>query len=57
MKKILTTSQRFQQKTSEKPESMVGAYRAESTHHWTAASGKTAKIPPLFNRATSWFNS
>ena len=29
-------------------ESLVGAYRAESTHQWTAGSGITTKIPPLF---------
>ena len=41
--------------TIEKAESMVGAYRAQSTEQWTAASGITSKIPPLFNRPTSWF--
>ena len=29
-------------------ESLVGAYRAESTDQWTAGSGITTKIPPLF---------
>ena len=37
-------------------ESMVGAYRAESTDQWRAASGITTKIPPLlFNGSTSSF--
>ena len=37
-------------------ESMVGAYRAESTDQWTAGSGITTKIPPLFfDGLTSWF--
>ena len=36
-------------------ESMVGAYRAESTDQWTAASGITTKVPPLFDGSTSWF--
>ena len=36
-------------------ESMVGAYRAESTEQWTAASGITTKMPPLFGGPTSWF--
>ena len=34
-------------------ESMVGSYPAESTDQWTAASGITTKIPPLFDRSTS----
>ena len=38
-------------------ESMVGAYRAESTDQWTAASGITTKIPPLFDGSTSWFKN
>ena len=29
-------------------ESLVGAYRAESTDQWTAGSGITTKIPPLW---------
>ena len=33
---------------SEKAESLVGAYRAESTDQWTAASGISTKSPPLF---------
>ena len=36
-------------------ESLVGAYRAESTDQWTLGSGITAKIPPLFDGPTSWF--
>ena len=40
--------------TSMKAESVVGACRAESTDGWTAASGITTKIPPLFNGSTSW---
>ena len=36
-------------------ESTVGAYRAESTDQWAAASGITTKIPPLFDGSTSWF--
>ena len=36
-------------------ESMVGAFRAESTDQWTVASGITTKIPPLFDGSTSWF--
>ena len=34
---------------------MVGAYRAESTDQWTAASGITTRVPPLFDEPTSWF--
>ena len=34
--------------TSGKAESLVGAYRAESTDQWTAANGITTKSPPLF---------
>ena len=34
-------------------ESLVGAYRAEFT--WTASSGTTVKVPPLFDGPTSWF--
>ena len=34
---------------------MVGAYREESTDQWTAASGITTRIAPLFNELTSWF--
>ena len=36
-------------------ESMVGAYCAESTDQWTAASGITTKIQTLFDGSTSWF--
>ena len=36
-------------------ESLVGACRAESTDQWTAASGITKKIPPLFDGSTSRF--
>ena len=36
-------------------ESMVGAYRAESTDQWTATSGINTKISPLFDGSTSWF--
>ena len=32
-------------------ESLVGAYRAESTDQWTGRSGITTKIPPLL-----WIN-
>ena len=34
-------------------ESLVGAYRAESTDQWTAVNGITTKIPPLFDGSTS----
>ena len=34
---------------------MVGAYRAESTDQWTAATGITTKIPPLFDGSTYGF--
>ena len=36
-------------------ESMVVAYRTESTDQWTAASGITTKIPPLSDVSTSRF--
>ena len=36
-------------------ESLVGAYRKESTDQWTAGHGITTKIPPLFDGSTSWF--
>ena len=36
-------------------ESMVGAFRAQPTDEWTAASGITSKIPPPFDGSTSWF--
>ena len=37
-----------------KKESLVGAYRAESTLQYTAGSESTKKIPPLFDWSTSW---
>ena len=37
-----------------RPYFMVGAYRAEWTDQYTAGSGITAKIPPLFDGSTSW---
>ena len=53
MTKILVTShQNTKQKSKE---SLVGAYRAESTLENTARSGITTKIPPLFDGSTSWF--
>ena len=40
----------FPSENTDKPaESMVGACRAQSTDEWTAVSGITAKIPPLFD--------
>ena len=36
-------------------DSMVGTFRTESTDQWTASSGITSKIPPLFDGSTSWF--
>ena len=33
-------------------ESLVGTHRAESADQWTAGSGITTKIPPLFNAST-----
>ena len=45
----------FPAENKEKPaESMVEAYRAESTDQKTAGSGITKKIPPLFDGSTSW---
>ena len=41
--------------TSEEAESVVGAYRAESTDQRTEGSGITTKIPPLLNGSTSLF--
>ena len=35
--------------TSDKAESVVGAYRAESTDQWKAANEISTEIPPLFN--------
>ena len=34
-------------------ESLGGAHRAEATDPWTASSGITVKIPPLFDGSTS----
>ena len=52
MRKISTTSTL---KNKEKPaESMVRAYRAESTDQYTTGS-ITTKIPLLFNGSKSWF--
>ena len=46
----------FPAENKEKPaESVVGAYRAESTGQYTIGSGMTTKIPPLFDGSTSWF--
>ena len=36
-------------------ESLVGAYCAQSTDQWIAGSGIMTKIPPFFDRSTSWF--
>ena len=35
-------------------ESLVGAYRAESTNQWTASTGINVKNSPLFDGPTSW---
>ena len=35
-------------------ESLIGAYRAESTDYWTARIGITTKIPPLLDEPTSF---
>ena len=35
-------------------ESLIGAYRAESTDYWTARIGITTKKPPLFDEPTSF---
>ena len=46
----------FPSENRDKPaESMVGAYRVQSTDEWTAASGTSSNIPPLFDGSTSWF--
>ena len=46
----------FPAEKREKPaESMVGAYRAESTDQYTTGSGIITKIPPLFDGSTFWF--
>ena len=36
-------------------ESMAGTFRAEPTDQWTASSGITSKIPPLFDGSISSF--
>ena len=41
--------------SSERAESVVGAYRAESTDQWAAASRTTTKIPPIVNGLSSLF--
>ena len=43
------------QNINRQAESMVGSHRAESSDQWTAGSGITTKIPPLFDGSTSWF--
>ena len=46
----------FSVENKERPdESLVGAYRVESTEQWTAGSGITTKIPPHFDGSTPWF--
>ena len=46
----------FPEENKDRPaESLVGAYRAESTDQWTAGSGITTKVPPLFDGPRSWF--
>ena len=46
----------FRTENLNKPaESIVGAYRAESTDQWKAASGITTKIPPFFDGSSSCF--
>ena len=45
----------FPSEYKESTESMVGAYRAESTFDFSARSGITTKMPPLFGGSTSWF--
>ena len=32
-----------------KAESLAGSFRTESTNQWTAGSGITTKVPPLFD--------
>ena len=51
--KILLVSKIFSNLSS--ANSLGGACRAETTDHWTAPSGTTVKIPPLFDGPTSWF--
>ena len=54
MRKLLTTYFSTEN-PNKKAEAMVGAFRAQSTDEWTAASGITSKIPPLVDGSTSWF--
>ena len=42
-------------KKKESKESLVGAYRPQSTLQYTAGSGSTTQIPPLFDGSKSWF--
>ena len=53
MRKLLMTSRQKTQNVT--TNSMVGSFRAQSTDRWTAASGITSKIQPLFDGSTSWF--
>ena len=41
------------QNINRQAESMVGSHRAESSDQWTAGSGITTKIPPLFDGSAS----
>ena len=43
------------QNINRQAESMVESHRAESSDQWTAGSGITTKIPPLFDGSASWF--
>ena len=46
----------FSEENMNRPaESIVGAYRADSTDQCAAANGITTNISPLFNESTSWF--
>ena len=46
----------FPKENQDRPaESLVRAYRAESTDQRTARSEITTKIPPLFDGSTSWY--
>ena len=51
--KFSNTDQKFSRTIP--AESLVGAYRAESTDQWTASGGITEKITPLCDGSTSWF--
>ena len=53
LRKISPTSKKILQAFS--AESLVGAYRAQSAYQWTAGTGITTKIPPVFEVSTSWF--